>query len=39
MLTGTVPDDVLPELNTPLLTSGVNWIYRADFISVIAQQQ
>lgn len=26
MLTGTVPDDELPELNTPLVTSGVNWV-------------
>ena len=27
MLTGIVPDDELPELNTPLVTSGANWIY------------
>ena len=27
MLTGTVPVVELPELKTPLVTSGVNWIY------------
>ena len=30
MLTGAVPDDELPELNTPLVTSEVNWIYCQD---------
>lgn len=36
MLTGTVPDDELPELNSPLVTSGVSWIYYPDFVSATA---
>ena len=33
MLMGTVPVVELPELNTPLVTSEVNWIYGLDTVS------
>lgn len=36
MLTGTVPDDELPELNTPLVTSEVSWIYCPGSVSATA---